>query len=85
MKVDVWVKLALWVIAVMLFCDVTHHIFTAEPALAQRDDPEGIGRYQIAAWAASSGGATHHAGYYVLDTVTGKVADRKAEVHTTAQ
>lgn len=85
MKVEGWTKLALWFIAVMLFLNFAQNIFTTKPALAQRGDPEGIGRYQISAWAASSGGATHHAGYYVLDTVTGKVVDRKAEVHTTGR
>lgn len=81
MKIDLWTKVALWIIAVMFFLNFFHGIFASRPALAVRES-EGIGRYQISSWAAHSGGTTHHNGYYVLDTVTGKVVDREAEAHT---
>lgn len=40
-----------------------------------------VGRYQISAWASYSGARVHHSGYYVLDTVTGKVVDKGHEIH----
>jgi hypothetical protein len=81
MKIDVWTKVALWIIAVMLFLNFFHSIFVSRPALAVGES-ESIGRYQISSWAAHGGGTTDHNGYYVLDTVRGKVVDKKAEAHT---
>lgn len=44
--------------------------------------PQGeIGRYQISSWASYSGERVHHSGYYILDTMTGKVVDRGHEIH----
>lgn len=40
-----------------------------------------VGRYQISSWASYAGGRVHHSGYYILDTVTGKVVDRGHEIH----
>jgi len=40
-----------------------------------------VGRYQISAWASYAGERVHHSGYYIVDTVTGKVVDRGHEVH----
>jgi hypothetical protein len=37
-----------------------------------------VGRYQIAAWGATRGDS-YRAGYYVLDTTTGKVVDHTAQ------
>ncbi len=42
---------------------------------------ERIGRYQLSAWASYSGSRVHHCGYYVLDTVTGRIVDRGHEIH----
>ena len=81
MKIDLWTKVALWVIAVMLVLNFAHSVFIARTAQAI-SNAEEVGRYQIASWAASTGGITHHSGYYILDTVTGKVVDRLAEVHS---
>ena len=80
MKIDLLTKIALLVIAVMLVLNFAHRVFIARPAQAI-SNAEGIGRYQITSWAASTG-ISHHMGYYIVDTVTGKVADKQAEVHT---
>ncbi|APG27177.1 hypothetical protein A7E78_04610 [Syntrophotalea acetylenivorans] len=42
---------------------------------------EQVGRYQISAWASYAGAKVHHSGYYILDTVTGKVVDSGHEIH----
>jgi hypothetical protein len=80
MKIDLLTKIALLVIAVMLVLNFAHRVFIARPALAVSDGGV-VGRYQISSWAASTG-ISHHMGYYIVDTVTGKVADKQAEVHT---
>ena len=64
----------------MLFLNFAHSIFSAKQAMAVIES-ETIGRYQISSWAAHSGGATHHNGYYIIDTVTGKVVGERAETH----
>jgi hypothetical protein len=51
-----------------------------DSALAQ-GEPEQVGRYQISAWASYAGARVHHSGYFVLDTVSGKVVDSGHEVH----
>jgi hypothetical protein len=52
------------------------------PSAAQaQGEQERIGRYQLSSWAAYSGERIHHSGYYVLDTVTGKIVDRGHEIH----
>lgn len=52
----------------------------ATSALAQGEQGQ-IGRYQISAWASYAGAKVHHSGYYVLDTITGKVVDSGHEIH----
>jgi len=81
MKVDRFTKTVLCVIATLLFLNLVHGLFTSKPVLAARGN-EDIGRYQISAWAAQAGATVHHSGYYVLDTTSGKVVAREAEVHT---
>ena len=80
MKIDRGTKAALWVIAALLFLNLLNNIFISKPALAVNDSKE-TGRYQISSWAAQSGRAICYSGYYVLDTVTGKVKDRSTEAH----
>ncbi len=80
MKIDLVTKIALLVIAVMLVLNFAHRVFIARPAQAI-GSAEQVGRYQITSWAASTGIA-HHMGYYIVDTATGKVVDKQAEVHT---
>jgi len=80
MKADRVTKAVLWIIAMLLFLNLAHSLLTSKPALAVGGS-EDIGRYQISAWAAQAGAYTHHSGYYVIDTTTGKIVDSKAEVH----
>lgn len=84
MKIDIWTKTALWVIAALLFLNLLNSIFISKPALAISNS-NNAGRYQISSWAAQSGRATSFSGYYVLDTVTGKVKDKSAEAHTSSK
>jgi len=81
MKSDVMIKTLLGIIAVLLFIIVVQGLTGTAPAIAENSE-KSIGRYQISAWAARAGSLTHHAGYYIVDTVTGKVVDSKAEVHS---
>ncbi len=80
MKIDLVTKIALLVIAVMLMLNFAHRVFIARAAQAI-GTAEVVGRYQITSWAATTG-VVHHNGYYILDTVTGKVVDKQMEVHT---
>jgi hypothetical protein len=80
MRTDRSTKILLGIISVLLFLNLLQGIFPAKPAVAQKSNSE-IGRYQVSAWAAQSGSYTHHNGYYIIDTTTGKVTDSKAEVH----
>ncbi len=80
MKIDLVTKIALLVIAVMLVLNFAHRALIVKPAQAI-GTAEVVGRYQITSWAATTG-VVHHNGYYILDTVTGKVVDKQMEVHT---
>ncbi len=84
MKRDVFNKLFLVIIAFLLLLNFMQGIFSTNTVMAEKDN-EQVGRYQISAWAAQSGRFGHHNGYYVVDTVTGKVVDSKSEVHTTKE
>ncbi len=67
--------IALWIIALMLVLDAVHDLFTVDPAEAVNG--EVMGRYQISSWAAHTGGYSEFNGYYILDTVTGKVVEER--------
>ena len=82
MKSDYFTKMVLCVIAILLCLNLLRGALTSNPVEAANAG-DAVGRYQIAAWAAQSGAFTHHNGYYIVDTVTGKVVDTKAEVHGT--
>jgi len=79
MKSDYFTKVVLCVIAILLCLNLLRAL-TSKPVEAANAG-DAAGRYQIAAWAAQSGSYTHHNGYYIVDTVTGKIVDSKAEVH----
>ena len=66
--------------AILLLLNFTNGMFSSGTAEAVKGN-EDIGRYQIAAWSAQSGPRSHHSGYYIIDTTTGKVIDSKSEVH----
>jgi len=80
MKKDQLLRGLLWVIALLLFLNLVRGYIPLKPAVAGQGE-EQRGRYQIAAWGAQAGAYTHHSGYYVLDTATGKVVASKMEVH----
>ncbi len=55
-------------------------IFPLRYATAERGQSE-IGRYQLSSWASYSGAKVHHSGYYVIDTLSGKIVDKGHEIH----
>ncbi len=81
MKADLFTKTMLAIIAVLLFLNLISGLLPARQAVAQQDAGP-VNRYQISAWAASIGTYGHHSGYFVVDTVTGKVVDKKEEEHS---
>lgn len=92
MKFDKFIKIILGLIAVLLFINLISGHLSSQPVQAEQNSElqrryeisysEGIGRYQITSWAAQTRSAGfHHSGYYILDTVTGKVVGEKNEVH----
>lgn len=80
MKTDRFTKVLLTAIAALLFLNFVSSLMPARPATAQ-SEAGPVNRYQISAWSAYTGAYGHHSGYYVLDTVTGKVVDKKEETH----
>ena len=84
MRIDHVTKVLLGIIAILLFLTLGYQFLASRPAGAAPED-ETVGRYQISAWGAQAGAYTHHSGYYVLDTATGKVVDSKMEVHAVGQ
>jgi hypothetical protein len=80
MKTDQFTKVMLCIIAVLLLLNLFSGLFPLRPAIAEQTGP--VNRYQISAWAATAGlYGIHHSGYYVVDTMTGKVVNEKEETH----
>jgi membrane associated rhomboid family serine protease len=80
MKTDKFNKVMLCLIAVLLFLNLVSGLFSLRPATAEQAGP--VNRFQISAWASTAGlYGGHHSGYYVLDTMTGKVVGEKEESH----
>lgn len=80
MKTNVLSTIGLWAIIILLFLNLFVTLFEPKTASAERDtNPSG--RYQISSWALSTGGTSHYTGYYVIDTATGKIFDKRSEVH----
>lgn len=71
----------LTIIALLLFLNFVQGLGTTKTAIAESGKSE-VGRYQISAWAAQAGARTHHNGYYIIDTATGKMIDSGAEIHS---
>jgi len=80
MKVDRFTKVILCIIAALLFLHFAQSLLASKPASAASENGV-IGRYQVSAWAAYGGALVQHNGYYVVDTLTGKIVDKHAEVH----
>ena len=81
MKGNLFYKGILSIIALLLLLNLMYVVFSVSTAEAVKKSDE-IGRYQISAWAAQVSTGYHHSGYYIVDTVTGKVIDSKSETHT---
>lgn len=73
-------KGTLIVLIVLLSLSLASNIITAKSAMAEKGQDQ-IGRYQVSAWASYSGSRVHHSGYYVVDTVTGKIVEKGHEIH----
>ncbi len=80
MKVDRFTKVILCIIAALLFLNLAQGLLASKPVLAVSEN-NAIGRYQISSWAAYGGALMQHNGYYVIDTLTGKIVDRHSEVN----
>jgi hypothetical protein len=80
MKVDRFTKVILCIIAALLFLNFAQSLLASKPVSAASEN-DVMGRYQISAWAAYGGALVQHNGYYVVDTLTGKIVDKYAEVH----
>jgi hypothetical protein len=79
MKADRFTKLLLALIAALLFVSLFVGLFPLQPAVAQKS-VDGIGRYQISAWAAQAGRYGHCcSGYFIIDTVTGEVVSQSLD------
>lgn len=79
MKIDLFTKVLLVVIAVLLAGILLQNVEDTNRAYADKGE---VGKYQVSAWAAQAGARTHHNGYYVIDTTTGKIVDSGAEIHS---
>lgn len=78
MTIDRLTKVILLVLSVFVLLSLGNFFRSA----GAEPEQKSIGRYQVSAWGAYSGERVHHSGYYVLDTVTGKIVDRGHEVHS---
>jgi hypothetical protein len=80
MKTDRLTKILLGIIAILLCINLLNSLLSSKPALAVPGS-EDTGRYQIAAWGVQAQNSDPRSGYYVLDTVTGKVVAGKSEIY----
>ncbi len=81
MKTDLFTKVVLSAIAVLLCINLISGLFSSRPATAEQTNGT-VNRYQISAWASSIGTYGHHSGYYVIDSTTGKIVDKHEDIHT---
>jgi hypothetical protein len=80
MKGDLFTKVLLSLIVVLLALNLVSNFFNAKPAMALPENSQ-TGKYQISSWAASIGTYGHHSGYFIVDTTTGKLFDSHEEAH----
>lgn len=79
-----WIKVACVCVGALLLINFTYTVFRSNRALAE-NEVATVGRYEIATWSSPSRGTTHHFGYYILDTTTGKIVDQKSEIHSSSE
>lgn len=79
MKLDRTAKILLGLIAALFFLNLLSHFLSSKPAMANPENGN-IGRYQMSSWGAVQLAAPEvKSGYYVVDTVTGKVVQNWIE------
>ena len=81
MKSTLFYKCMLSLFVTLLLLNFIQGNFSSKTAMADTLS-ETIGKFQISAWSSQSGPRSHHSGYYVIDTTTGKVVDSHSEVHS---
>ncbi len=79
MKPDSFTKAVLLMIAFFLFLNLMTGFIGSKQAQAVPDN-SGRGRYEISSWAAYIGTYGLHSGYYILDTVSGKVVEAHRDI-----
>jgi len=77
MKKNLLTACGLWAVAILLVLNLVTAFFQPGNVFAKTED--AIGRYQISAWASPSKGSIQFAGYYVIDTTTGKMVAKHSE------
>ena len=77
MKKNILITFGLWAVAILLLLNLVTAVLQPVSVFAQNENT--IGRYQISAWASPSKGSIQFAGYYVIDTTTGKVINQQTE------
>ena len=77
MKRNVLTTCGVLAITILLMLNLATTIFQPDTVFAENKN--AIGRYQVSAWASPSKGAIQFAGYYVIDTTTGKIVEKHSE------
>jgi hypothetical protein len=80
MKTNQLTRILLGILAVLLCINLLNSLLSSKAALAVSGSQDR-GRYQIAAWGFQAQNSEPRSGYYILDTVTGKVVESKSEVY----
>jgi len=78
MKKNIVTVCGLWAVAILLVLNLVTAFFQPGNVFAQKET-DVVGRYEISAWASPSKGSIQFAGYYVLDTATGKMVAKHSE------
>ena len=81
MKKNVWMKITVTILTVLAITVAGIWLLGSRTTAEAEPEAGQVGRYQIAAWGAHSGARVHASGYFVLDTVTGKVVDKGHDIH----
>jgi hypothetical protein len=77
MKTNWLTAFGLLAVVILLFLNLATAFFQPGNVFAKNEDD--IGRYQISAWASPSKGSIQFAGYYVIDTTSGKMVAKHSE------
>jgi len=83
MKKNYWNSIMVWFVGALPALNLVRVLVAPGTVQAERKD-DVVGRYQITSYGTYSGGTTYQHGYYIVDTVTGKIVDQKEDVHSSA-